>query len=515
MLRQLDPDVVHVNQHLWSGQYGVIASALAGVPPVCVVHGAMPPASSSQRHLTTATARLVRHFVGVSHFVAEQIRTELHLDGRRVSTIYNGVPCEEPESTGHPETSPGTILGVGRFAHEKGFDLLVEAMAHLPLRRLVLIGDGPERSSLEALAASLGIEDRIRFAGWMSEPWGTRIRPDLVVVPSRFDAMPLVVLEAMRAGVPVVAARVGGMPELVVDGVTGLLAQPESPVSLAGAIESLLSDPPRREEMARAAKVRLARRFSDSTMVTSYESLYDAVSGQPTRQSEASVRTQFGPAQAHRNQRLLGLVQLLPPETRGRIKEMAQSGNRILRTWSLTTSSSRRSLAAATLARFVLGHFGLVRGAVLVLGEPVVGDLVRASNDTQSCDVWDPNPRNLEASLLVDPLEGGSLGVGKYDCEIVVGIGWQGRERQLLVANLWQALRPGGSLLLAVEAAPQGRGGFTEAELRALVTTCSPALRVEVTPVNGNLAGDGEAGTPDEIGEWLVAVVERASEAIA
>ncbi len=519
VLRRLDPDVVHVNQHLWSGQYGVIASTLAGVPSVCVVHGAMPPANSSQRCLTTATARLAGHFVGVSHFVSGQIRTELHLDGRRVSTIYNGVPCDERDSTARPQTSPGTILGVGRFAREKGFDLLVEAMPHLPGRRLVLIGDGPERSPLEALAASLGVEDRIDFTNWISEPWASRMLPDLVVVPSRFDAMPLVVLEAMRAGVPVVATRVGGIPELVVDGVTGVLAQPESPESLAEAIASLLADPRRREEMARAATVRLARRFSDSTMVASYEALYDAMSGQPRVRSEAGIGAPFAPAQVRRSERLLGLVQLLPPETRGRMKSMAQSVKRELSMSSLTTSSSRRPRADVPLSRFVLGHLGSVHGSVLVLGAPMVGDLVRASShEFQACDVWDPNSRGLTASLLVDPLEEGSLGVGRYDCEIVVGLEWHGREGHLLVANLWQALRPGGSLLLAARAARtarHARAGFTEAELREFVTTCAPALRVDVTYVNGDLAANGRAGTTGELGEWLVAVVERSPEELA
>jgi glycosyltransferase involved in cell wall biosynthesis len=509
-LRELDPDIVHVNQHLWSGQYGVLASKLAGVPPLCVVHGAMLPASSSQRSLTIATARLARHFVGVSHFVSGRIRKELHVDGRRVSTIYNGIPFDEPEPIRRVQTPPGTILGVGRFAREKGFDLLVEAMPHLPGRRLVLVGDGPERSSLENLAASLGIEDRIEFAGWMSEPWASRIRPDLVAVPSRFDAMPLVVLEAMRAGVPVVATRVGGNPELVVDGVTGNLAEPESPVSLAQAMESLLSDPPRREEMARAAKMRLAHRFSDSMMVASYESLYAAISGHPIVRSATSAGPQFAPAPARRNERLLGFVQLLPPETRERIKKTAQVGNRILRTRSLTTNSSAPPGAAASVARLVLQHLGAVHGAVLVLGEPMAGDLIRASSqEITTCDVWDPDPRNLEASLLVDPLEGGSLGTRKYDCEIVVGFEWQGRDGQLVVANLWRALRPGGSLLVA---ARHGRDGLTEAELRALVATCSPVYRVEAAAVNGDLAEDRAGGTSGELGEWLVAVVERASE---
>jgi|GEM_PF-374698 glycosyltransferase involved in cell wall biosynthesis len=516
VLRQLDPDVVHVNQHLWSGQYGVLASALAGLPSVCVVHGAMPPASSSQRYLTIATARLARHFVGVSHFITAQILAEMHLDGRRVSTIYNGIPSEEPEASRRAQTQPGTILGVGRLAREKGFDLLVEAMPHLPGRRLVLAGDGPERASLEALAKRLGVEARVDFAGWVSEPWANRFRPDLMAVPSRFEAMPLVVLEAMRAGVPVVATRVGGTPELVVDNVTGLLVEPESPMSLAESIEGLLVNPQRREEMALAAKSRLSERFSDSTMIASYEALYAAISGHTTPQSASGAGALFGPAQAQRNERLRGFAQIMPPETRQRVKKVALTGKKAFKIRSLTTSSPLRPLAAGPTSEFVLQHLDAVRGSVLVLGEPKLGEVARASSQRiDKCVVCDLDPRNLQASLLADPLEEGSLGSGEYDCELVVGAAWQRSDCRLVIANLWQALRPGGSLLFVVPAAGTDRDGFTEAELRVLVEACSPTARAEIVSMKGDLADGHQAIASREPEQWLAGIVERAGEETA
>jgi len=519
VLRELGPDVVHVNQHLWSGQYGVLASTLAGLPSVCVVHGAMPPASTSQRYLTIATAHLARHFVGVSHFVAARIRAELRVGGRRVSTIYNGIPSVEPEAaSSDARVLPGTVLGVGRLAREKGFDLLIEAMQDLPGRRLLLVGDGPERASLEALASSLGLGERVRFAGWVPEPWASRFRPDILVVPSRFEAMPLVVLEAMRAGVPVVATRVGGTPEVVVDNVTGLLAERESPTSLAVAITSLLEDRQRREEMARAAKVRLGERFKDSTMVASYEALYARAAGRPSAQSASSEAALFGPAVAERNQRLRGLAQVLPPEARERVKGAARTAGRMLALSSRTTSARRRSRAGAHTepSEFALRHLDAVRGRVLVLGDPKLGEVARAAGQgIEECVVWDLDPRNLEASLLADPLEEGSLGASEYDCELVVGRAWQRSDCRVAIANLWRALRPGGSLLLAVPAARTGRDGLTEAELSVLVEGCSPVARVEIASAGAGRSTDDGATASGEPEEWLVALVERATEEAA
>jgi len=514
-LRQLDANVVHVNQHLWSGQYGVIASALAGLPSVCVVHGVMPPSSTSQRYLTIATAHLSRHFVGVSHFVAARIRAELRLGGGRVSTIYNGIPPEEPEAASSTTRMlPGTILGVGRLAREKGFDLLVEAMPYLPGRHLLLAGDGPERAFLAALVSSLGVDDRVEFAGWVSEPWAGRFRPDLLVVPSRFEAMPLVILEAMRAGVPVVAARVGGTPELVVNNVTGLLTEPESPRSLAVAIESLLEDSQRREEMARAAKRRLAERFSDSTMVASYEDLYATIAGLPSTPLEPGTAAPFGPAVAERNERLRALARTLPPETRERFKKAAWKGSRVVKMTSLATSSLLRHQGDHTQPfEFVLRHLDAVRGSVLVLGDPKLGEITRASSQKiDECVVCDLDPRNLEASLLADPLEKGSLGASEYDCELVVGGAWQRSDWPLALANLWRALRPGGSLLLAIPAARAGGDRLTEAELRTLVEGCSPLARAEIVSIGTGRAVDHDVTASGKPDEWLAALVERATE---
>ncbi len=538
-LRELHPDVVHVNQHLWSGQYGVLASFLAGAPCLCAVHGVLPASSTSQRCLTIGTARLARHFVGVSHSVSAAIREELRPPGRRVTTIYNGIPLETPHAVeSEVAAMPGTILGVGRLAREKGFDLLVEAMTSLPGHRLLLVGDGPERARLEALASSLGVEDRVEFAGWVSEPWVSRFRPDALAVPSRFEAMSLVVLEAMRAGVPLVATRVGGIPELVVDQVTGVLVDPESPLGLAKALGELLDDPRRRDEMAVAGSQRLVEHFGDEKMVASYEALYAQLarrrraptprrlgrrarrdghtcgvgaSGAP-RSAGTTAATAldhresgpFGPTPTGRGDWLRGFVQVLPPEVRARLRDNGRAGARMVKGVSKALASPlarRRSDDDSASRQVVSRNAGALRGRVLVLGGPKLCELVRASSRAiEECVVWDLEPRNLQASLMVELGEDGALGTGEYDCEVAVATSWQPGANEVAIANLWLALRPGGSLLLAVPARRADQThALTEDGLRRALGSRSLVARVETGMVGGN-------------GKWLIARVERAGE---
>jgi glycosyltransferase involved in cell wall biosynthesis len=146
------------------------------------------------------------------------------------------------------------VLSVGRLARQKGIDLLVRAVARLreevPGLRLAVAGDGPEGPRLERLACELGVERRVRWLGARPEIAGLLSAADLVAVPSRSEGLPYVVLEALALGRPVVAAAVGGIPELVRDGEEGWLVPPGDVEALAAALASALSAP---EEMARRA----------------------------------------------------------------------------------------------------------------------------------------------------------------------------------------------------------------------------------------------------------------------
>jgi colanic acid/amylovoran biosynthesis glycosyltransferase len=174
----------------------------------------------------------------------------------RCGIPFDRVPIREPRENG-----AATIICVGRMSPEKGQAGLLRAFARLrrsrPDLKLRLVGDGSERGSLEALASELGVAGAVTFAGRLSEAetLAEIARSDLLALPSLMEGLPIVLMEAMAVGVPVVASRVAGIPELVEDGATGLLFPPSDWGALAAAIERLLGD-----EALYAAVVKRAQR---------------------------------------------------------------------------------------------------------------------------------------------------------------------------------------------------------------------------------------------------------------
>jgi glycosyltransferase involved in cell wall biosynthesis len=170
------------------------------------------------------------------------------------------------------------IVGaVTRFYPSKGIEHLVRAfpavLRHAPDARLMLIGQGPQEERLRARARELGIADRVIFAGFQREAHAFVAAFDVAVTPSIEEGFGLVALEAQALGVPVVASRVGGLPEIVLDGRTGLLVEPADASALAGAITRLLGDAELRRRMGEAAK-REAQRFSLDAYVARLSAIY-------------------------------------------------------------------------------------------------------------------------------------------------------------------------------------------------------------------------------------------------
>jgi glycosyltransferase involved in cell wall biosynthesis len=191
-----------------------------------------------------------------------------------VRTIYNGVPLPT-DLAARPEAGEPVIGAVSRFSPEKGLDVLIEAFARLRRGRLVLIGDGDERPRLEALVEACGLADRVHFAGWLTGPWTAQWGLDALVVPSRSEGFGLAAVEAMLAGIPVVATNVGGLPELIEQERTGLLVPADDPDALAGAIARVMDDPIGALRRADAARVDARSRFSPAAMAAAYEDLYE------------------------------------------------------------------------------------------------------------------------------------------------------------------------------------------------------------------------------------------------
>jgi glycosyltransferase involved in cell wall biosynthesis len=204
---------------------------------------------------------------------ARELERMIALPDGSVHVVHNGVPDTPIEPLERPTDGP--VIGtVGRFAPQKGQDVLVKAMEDLPGVTAVMVGDGEGRAELAGLAERLGVSDRVLMPGWSADPRPWLPSFDVFVLPSRVEGLPLVIIEAMLASRPVVATRVDGIPEEIVDGVTGLIVPPEDPPALASAVRELLQDPERRERMGREGREVALRRFSVERMVAGYEALY-------------------------------------------------------------------------------------------------------------------------------------------------------------------------------------------------------------------------------------------------
>jgi glycosyltransferase involved in cell wall biosynthesis len=180
------------------------------------------------------------------------------------------------------------ILSVGRLSREKGHVDLIEALGELRRLnagldfKLIIVGEGPERVRVESAASAAGVSDRIVFAGHSSEVRAFYELADVLALPSHSEGSPLVLLEAMAAGLPVVATRVGGVPEIVNDGESALLVAPRDARAMAAALERVLTDEACARALAANASSRAASHFSPELQVRSLVEIYSRlVNGRP------------------------------------------------------------------------------------------------------------------------------------------------------------------------------------------------------------------------------------------
>jgi glycosyltransferase involved in cell wall biosynthesis len=274
-VRSLRPDIFHAN--LWTtvrGQYGVIAALLArGVRTVVVEQAPLPTNSALQRLFKRLASRRLSAHVAVGERSARAVEEAVGLPPGSIRTIYNGVPDLVVDPL--PRRANGPVIGaVGRLSPEKGFDLVIRALCDMPDATLVVVGDGSERSRLQALARELGLSDRVELVGWSDEP--RRYLPgfDAFVLPSRQEGFPLAVVEAMLAGLPVVAADVGSVGEAVLDGETGFLVPPDDADALAAGLRQVLDHPELGRRLGSAGRARAVERFTAEAMARAFEDLY-------------------------------------------------------------------------------------------------------------------------------------------------------------------------------------------------------------------------------------------------
>lgn len=281
-VRRVRPDVVHT--HLFDADLiGIPAARALGVRRCCAsVHSfSFFTARRHRWRYRWLLGPLVGRFLAVSRALADYLVRECRLPASRVQVVANGVNTARfaPGPSPTPRSSPGLAVGVlTRLDARKGLSYLLRAMAELrsdlPDARLLIGGDGEARSALEREADSLGLTERVEFAGAVNDAAQFYRRLDLVVLPSLDEAFGLVVLEAMAAGLPVVGTQVGGIPEILEDGVQGRLVAPADSQALAGAIRELCRDPLRRGQMAEQAR-RQAQRFDIDRTARALQAVYE------------------------------------------------------------------------------------------------------------------------------------------------------------------------------------------------------------------------------------------------
>ena len=286
LFRRERPHIVHT--HAWGTLLeGLIAARLARVP--IVVHGEHGTLQlhPRQRLCQRLAWSRVDRLLSVSSRLAERMARDVKFPLSSIQTIRNGVDLARfaglPDraaarrALGLPADS--IVVGaVGRLVPVKDHAGLLEAIAVLGrtgLRPLVVIaGDGPLRGELDDRATALGISNQVRLLGHRQDIETVLAAFDVFTLPSRSEGLSNTILEAMAAGLPVVATQVGGADEMVEDEKTGVLIPPSSPQALAAALRRMLSDPARRETMGRAGRARVEREFALARTLRAYEELY-------------------------------------------------------------------------------------------------------------------------------------------------------------------------------------------------------------------------------------------------
>lgn len=276
--RRLRPDVVHVNVNATGASPWAILAARAapGARVVAVEHLPHPIRRRRRRLLARVTSKLLAAHVAVGERSAGDTARFIGVPRASLRVIANGVPDVDLAPLPRPAAGP-TVGSLGRLEKQKAYDVLVRALPGLPACTAVIVGEGREREPLVRLAESLGVSERLVLHGWSDEARRHLTTFDVFVLPSRSEGLPLALIEAMLAGLPVVASDVGDVREIVEEGITGLLVQPEDATGLTMALESLLRDPLLRSAMGERGRRRALDLFSVGAMASSFEALYEEV----------------------------------------------------------------------------------------------------------------------------------------------------------------------------------------------------------------------------------------------
>jgi len=275
MLALMRPQVIHAHNET-ALHYGLLGKSITGARLLVTEHG------FPQDSVRSATGR---EKAGVDTVVAVSAATAAAVEaiwGRSdVQVIHNGIAPARPiiarqDMRKALRLAPDDVVGicVARIDGRKGHDDLLLAIARIPRVQMLIVGSGAQQYALEKLAAALGVDDRVQFLGHRTDVPDLLSASDFFVLPSLSEGLPMSILEAMAAGLPIVATAVGGVEELVEAGRQGLIVQPSTPDDLATAIGELSADADLRRRYGESARQRVAAGFSFDRMVDRYDDIY-------------------------------------------------------------------------------------------------------------------------------------------------------------------------------------------------------------------------------------------------
>jgi glycosyltransferase involved in cell wall biosynthesis len=274
LTRSLRADVVHTHL-VHADAYGAVAAKLRHTKLVSTKHNDDPFRVGAFRHVERGLSRLADRVITITDALREFNVERVGVPAEKITTIHYGLD-DLPDAWGEnePDEVAGDrriLLAVSRLTEQKGLDVAVRSLPLLPDDTvLVALGEGPERTRLEALAHELGVQSRVHLPGRVPDVAAWLRRATLLVHPARWEGFGLGVLEAMLAGLPVVASRVSSLPELVVDDETGVLVQPDDPSALAQGVARALEQP----ALGPAGRERAKREFSVARMADRTVELY-------------------------------------------------------------------------------------------------------------------------------------------------------------------------------------------------------------------------------------------------
>lgn len=280
VMRRVRPHIVHCFLFRAS-MMGRLAACL--YPGPAIIAAVRVNEQSALKYWSERLSRfLVCCYTAVSAEVRRTMIERAHVAPEKIITIYNGIECAPQDVSAPPRARNETRLAlIGRLHHQKGQGVLLEALAIVinSGRRvhLYLAGDGPDEDLLRQQAFELGIAGSVTFSGVVEDMVAFMADIDIVVLPSLWEGMPNVLLEAMAAGKPLVATNLPGIEEMVQNGTSAVLCEPGRAGALADAIMRLMDDPDLASRLARAAQMDVQRRFDISHTIAATQELYERV----------------------------------------------------------------------------------------------------------------------------------------------------------------------------------------------------------------------------------------------